>query len=210
VKQLKLTSLWLILCLLGPWPSLADNTTEAIENQERKARFAKQRINDWHQLIDNHQDKTDQQKLEYVNAFFNTHVQFLDDQALWKKKDYWATPIETLTIGGGDCEDYAIAKYITLKRLGIDEEKLRLTYVKAIEINQAHMVLTYFENKRAIPFVLDNLIIDIKPANERNDLLPVYSFNGSGLWLSGRQDQIRNSTGLSLWQDLLLKVQQGK
>ena len=89
-------------------------------------------------------------------------MQFINDQALWEKKDYWATPIETLSIGGGDCEDYAIAKYFTLKQLGVDESKLRLTYVKAIELNQAHMVLTYFENKRAVPLVLDNLINNIK------------------------------------------------
>ena len=89
-------------------------------------------------------------------------MQFINDQALWEQKDYWATPIETLSIGGGDCEDYAIAKYFTLKQLGVDESKLRLTYVKAIELNQAHMVLTYFENKRAVPLVLDNLINNIK------------------------------------------------
>lgn len=102
---------------------------------------------------------------------------------------------------------------MTLKKLGVDENKLRLTYVKAIELNQAHMVLTYFENKRATPLVLDNLITEIKPANQRQDLLPVYSFNGAGLWLSrpgGRQQAVNNGAGLSLWQDLLFRIQQGQ
>ena len=129
----------------------------------------------------------------------------MDDIDLWKQKDYWATPLEMLSIGGGDCEDYSIAKYFTLKELGVDEDKLRITYVKAKELNQAHMVLTYFETKRSIPLVLDNLIIEIKPASQRPDLTPVYSFNGTGLWLAksrGEGQRVGESSRLSLWQDL--------
>ncbi|RLA00148.1 MAG: sulfate adenylyltransferase, partial [Gammaproteobacteria bacterium] len=140
-----------------------------------------------------------------VNKFFNSNVLFIDDQSLWGKEDYWATPLEMLSIGAGDCEDYSIAKYFTLKELGMDEEKLRLTYVKAIDINQAHMVLTYFENKRAIPLVLDNLIVEIKPANLRTDLIPVYSFNGTGLWLAksrGGSQRVGDASRLSLWEEL--------
>ena len=141
-----------------------------------------------------------------VNDFFNSNVLFINDLALWQKEDYWATPLEFLSIGAGDCEDYSIAKYFTLKQLGVDEEKLRITYVKAINLGQAHMVLTYFKTKRSIPLVLDNLITEIKPANQRTDLVPVYSFNGAGLWLSksrgtGNQ-RVGDSSSLSLWEDL--------
>jgi predicted transglutaminase-like cysteine proteinase len=100
-----------------------------------------------------------------------------------------------------------------LIELGIPEEKLRITYVKAVELNQAHMVLTYFENRRAIPLVLDNLIIEIKPANLRRDLAPVYSFNGSGLWLAkarGDGQRVGNASRLSLWEDLTLRVKNGQ
>jgi predicted transglutaminase-like cysteine proteinase len=93
--------------------------------------------------------------------------------------------------------------------LGVDESKLRLTYVKAVEIGQAHMVLTYFETKRSIPLVLDNLIIEIKPANQRRDLVPVYSFNGDGLWLAksrGEGQRVGNASRLSLWEDLNLRM----
>ncbi|MDT8371471.1 MAG: transglutaminase-like cysteine peptidase, partial [Gammaproteobacteria bacterium] len=116
-----------------------------------------------------------------------------------------------LSIGAGDCEDYSIAKYVTLKKLGVAEDKLRLTYAKAISIGQAHMVLTYFENKRAIPLVLDNLITEIKPANKRPDLVPVYSFNGDGLWLSkarGEGQRVGDASRLSLWDDLEKRMQQ--
>ena len=140
-----------------------DMTEQQLNTIEQKYnKFARQRVIGWQQLIQDNQDLPEQEKLNRVNAFFNANVQFINDQALWEKKDYWATPIETLSIGGGDCEDYAIAKYFTLKQLGVDESKLRLTYVKAIELNRSHMILTYFENKRAVPLVLDNLINNIK------------------------------------------------
>ena len=189
-----------------------DMTEQQLNTIEQKYnKFARQRVIGWQQLIQDNQDLPEQEKLNRVNAFFNANVQFINDQALWEKKDYWATPIETLSIGGGDCEDYAIAKYFTLKQLGVDESKLRLTYVKAIELNQAHMVLTYFENKRAVPLVLDNLIIEIKYASQRADLIPVYSFNGSGLWLTKRKEsqRVSDAAHLSLWQNLLLRIRNG-
>jgi predicted transglutaminase-like cysteine proteinase len=134
---------------------------------------------------------------------------FVNDIAVWDKEDYWATPLEFLSKGAGDCEDYSIAKYFTLKELGVDEQKLRITYVKAVKLNQAHMVLTYFENKRAIPLVLDNLDIEIKPANLRKDLIPVYSFNGDGLWLAkarGDGKRVGNASRLSLWEELAARM----
>lgn len=194
------------------WPLVAqlDITEQLLDKVERQYnKFARKRVASWQELINTSQHLSEMEKLEVVNTFFNSNVQFIDDIALWKKEDYWATPLEMLSIGAGDCEDYSIAKYFTLKRLGVDESKLRITYVKAIELNQAHMVLTYFENKRAVPLVLDNLIIDIKPANLRRDLVPVYSFNGAGLWLAksrGGGQRVGSSSRLSLWEDLAKRM----
>ncbi|THF72152.1 MAG: sulfate adenylyltransferase, partial [Methylophaga nitratireducenticrescens] len=145
---------------------------------------ARQRVEAWQTLMLEGKDLPELEKLTAVNDFFNNNVMFVDDIVLWNQEDYWATPIEMLSLGAGDCEDYSIAKYFTLKQLGVNEDKLRITYVKAVNLNQAHMVLTYFENRRAIPLVLDNLISEIQPANRRQDLIPVYSFNGTGLWLA--------------------------
>lgn len=170
-------------------------------------RFARQRVEGWRALVDDPANHalSEKEKLELVNTFFNSNVLFLNDIDLWNKNDYWATPLEMLSIGAGDCEDYSIAKYFTLKELGVDETKLRITYVKATQIGQAHMVLTYFETKRSVPLVLDNLIIDIKPASQRGDLVPVYSFNGTGLWLAksrGEGQRVGEASKLSLWNDL--------
>ena len=125
------------------------------------------------------------------------------------KKDYWATPVEFLASNGGDCEDFSLAKYFTLRILGVPESKINLTYVKAWKINQAHMVVTYYSSPGAEPLVLDNLVDEIKPASERSDLYPVYSFNGSGLWVSkerGRGKLVGKSDKLSLWNDFLMRM----
>lgn len=168
-----------------------------------------ERVVQWQQLMQTGQGWPELEKLERVNSFFNQSIDFVDDVMLWNVNDYWATPVEFLAKGAGDCEDYAIAKYFTLKELGIPEEKMRITYVKAIQLNKAHMVLTYFETPRAVPVVLDNLIPEIKPATSRNDLLPVYSFNGSGLWLAkvrGAGQRVGGSERLSLWSDLTQRI----
>ncbi|MFT7414456.1 MAG: putative transglutaminase-like cysteine proteinase [Methylophagaceae bacterium] len=201
------------LCLILSFSLVAKGEiTEAllIKIEAQYNKFARQRVEDWQTLIQTSQNLSDEEKLNVVNRFFNTNMQFINDQALWGKEDYWATPIEALSIGAGDCEDYSIAKYFTLTQLGVDEDKLRITYVKAIEIGQAHMVLTYFKNKRATPLVLDNLDTEIKPANLRTDLVPVYSFNGDGLWLAksrGDGKRVGNASRLSLWEDLAQRMQ---
>jgi len=164
-------------------------------------------------LITVKQVKDDKKKLTLINDFFNQKIDFVNDIDHWQKKDYWATPLEFVASGAGDCEDFAIAKYFSLLATGVAEEKLRITYVKAIKQKQAHMVLTYFATPQAIPLVLDNLIPQIKKATKRKDLIPVYSFNGSGLWLAklkGSGQRVGNSKRLSLWQNLKLKIDNGK
>jgi len=163
------------------------------------------RIEQWQDLMKTAKTLPEKEKLQRVNQFFNQRIEFVDDIYLWGVKDYWATPIEFLARGAGDCEDYSIAKYFTLKELGVSESKMRITYVKALKLRQAHMVLTYFETPRAVPVVLDNLIPTIKPATERKDLLPVYSFNGSGLWLAkarGSGKKVGSSSRLNMWESL--------
>lgn len=164
---------------------------------------AQERLLEWQDLVREDTSTTEMEKLIKVNHFFN-QIRFVSDSLHWKQNDYWATPVEFLASGGGDCEDFSLAKYFTLKAMGIEEKKLNLTYVKAIELKQAHMVMTYFKTPEADPLVLDNLIDTIKLASQRLDLLPVYSFNGAGLWLAkqrGRGKYLGGSERLRRWQD---------
>ena len=119
--------------------------------------------------------------------------------------NYWATPIEFLGVNGGDCEDFAISKYITLLELGVPDKKMRITMVKAVTLNQYHMVVAYYETPGSIPVILDNIDGKIKPATQRKDLIPVYSFNGKQLWLNKKKGQgvlAGKSTRLKRWTDL--------
>ena len=149
------------------------------------------------------------EKLSRVNEYFNDSVRFISDQRHWGVEDYWATPYESLERRAGDCEDFSLAKYFSLIKVGVDPEKLRITYVKAIKLKQAHMVLAYYSEPSAVPLVLDNLIPQIKPAPERRDLVPVYSFNGSGFWLnkmSGRTVRLGGASRVSMWAKFLEKM----
>ncbi len=173
---------------------------------------ARARVERWQSLVLNKQDVSEKGKLRSVNSFFN-RIRFVDDIKVWQKKDYWATPVEFLSKNAGDCEDFTIAKYFTLRALNIPAEKLRLMYVRALRINQSHMVLAYFETPDAMPLILDNLNGKILPANYRRDLKPIYSFNADGLWAAkakGRGRKIKNKGGHSSWKSLLSKIERGQ
>lgn len=163
----------------------------------------------WRTRLHELQGVSEEKKLAGINQFINDALPFVSDEKHWRQVDYWATPFESLVSRGGDCEDYVIAKYYSLRQLGVDTEKLRITYVKAIRLNQAHMVLTYFPTPDAVPLVLDNLVGEIVPASERWDLSPVYSFNGDGMWLErmkGQGIRMGNPNKLDLWTDLRIRM----
>jgi len=169
---------------------------------------AEKRGKAWFQLMQQNSGIEEYKKLEKANDFFNL-FQFIDDKKLWGVSNYWATPIEFIGVNGGDCEDYSIAKYFTLLELGIADEKMRITMVKAVHLNQYHMVLAYYETPSSIPLILDNINGVIKPANKRNDLIPIYSFNASQLWLNkekGRGVLSGKSSKLKLWRDLRQRI----
>ena len=177
--------------------------------ESRYGKEAKARLEQLVDLLDSEiSNESELVKLERVNEFFN-RVPFIDDQTHWKIEDYWASPLEKLATNGGDCEDFSVAKYFALKKLGVAEAKLRLTYVKSIPLNQAHMVMIYFPEPDAVPLVLDNLNPKILPANLRTDLIPVYSFNGGGLWLAkarGTGKRIGDAEKVAGWKDLVTRM----
>lgn len=165
---------------------------------------AEARVRHWENLIHQYHNSADKEKLTIVNDFFNG-ARFVSDSQQWHKRDYWATPLEFLANDAGDCEDFSIAKYFTLKEMGLDISKLRITYVKATTLNQAHMVLAYYATPNAEPLILDNINKRIKPASQRQDLRPIYSFNADNLWLARtRNEQLKagKPSQLNLWQDL--------
>lgn len=146
-------------------------------------------------------------RLVVVNRFFNNQVLFRPDTEIWGQEDYWASPLQTLAMGRGDCEDFVIAKYAVLLAVEVPMERLRLVYVRARLPDQGapvpHMVLAYYPAPGAEPLILDNLRPEVVPASQRPDLSPVFSFNSAGLW----QGVAGASAGdpmarLSRWRDV--------
>lgn len=138
--------------------------------------------------------------LAAVNALAN-QVPAVSDFEHWGQPEYWATPAEFVASHGGDCEDFAIAKYFSLRAAGIPAEQLRFVYVKALTAQRIenHMVLAWYPTPTADPLILDNLDPRLRPAAERSDLLPVFSFNDEAV--SAINPMVRR------WRELLQKIQ---
>lgn len=172
---------------------------------------AEQRARDWQQLIVGNKNAPIEDKLYEANKFFN-RIPSEEDIYHWGKTDYWATPLEFLGTNGGDCEDYTIAKYFTLLEMGVEDSKLKLMYVTSMRPRQAHMVLAYYETPSSIPLVLDNLNKRILLASQRRDLIPIYSFNGKGLWEAkekGLGRKLQPGGNNKLWAGLNSRMQKG-
>lgn len=191
--------------------SISDKQLSAIEAKYTAA--GRKRVSDWVQLVASAQGKSVPEKLVLVNDFFNQNTLWVADFDHYGVADYWATPLEMLASGGGDCEDFSIGKYFTLLALRVPMNTLKITYVKAQNVDpiqRSHMVLTYYATPAAMPLVLDNLNPEIKPASERPDLAPVYSFNGQGLWLAKERASGKSIAsgpgGISLWRDMMSRM----
>jgi predicted transglutaminase-like cysteine proteinase len=172
--------------------------------------FAKRRAFALVQMMNDVRDESEMKKLEKVNDFFN-QTPYASDKETWGISDYWATRLEFIGRDKADCEDYVIAKYFTLKELGVPTSKLFMTYAKSIRYKTAHLVLTYYETPRSIPLVLDNYNYKILPASQRDDLVPIYSFSGDELF-NAKQAQIGKMVPASTrqkrpWDELIITRQ---
>jgi predicted transglutaminase-like cysteine proteinase len=193
---------------LGMADEISPDATTLGTLEQQYGSLVRVRYDDWQHLISTGARLSDIEKLQRVNAFFN-EVAFINDIDHWGVEDYWATPMQLLASNGGDCEDFSIAKYFTLRQMGVPARHLRLTYVKALKLNQAHMVLTYFQTPDSDPLVLDNLVNEIQKSSSRDDLLPVYSFNADGLWLAkerGNEQHVGKPERLSRWQEVVARI----
>ena len=96
-----------------------------------------------------------------------------------RKEDYWAIPMEFLK-KSGDCEDYAIVKYFSLKELGVPAEDMRIVVVRDTVRNLAHAVLVVYLDDNA--YVLDNVSSAVLPHSRVRQYSPQYSINERSRW----------------------------
>lgn len=175
---------------------------------ERHGQAAAGRLRQWRELVRQLHGMHEEKRVELVNRFFN-RIPSKTDREHWGREDYWASPLEMLISNGGDCEDFALAKYFTLRAAGVPNERLRVTYVRAWIAREqrveSHMVLSYYPFPDSDPFILDNLVTEVRPASERSDLTPTLGFNAEGLWSAkqrGQTGRLGEVTRLGHWNDL--------
>lgn len=217
-KKNRFVSSWFLIAILTfgtvcPTPARHDYDQMQLLAVERYGETAGGVVAAWRQLLDGLTGQSIDVQLKGINDFFNRRIIFAEDLDIWGVADYWATPLETMGRGRGDCEDFSIAKYVSLRLLGVSDETLRLIYVSArvggmfSQVTQAHMVLGYYPQPEAEPLILDNLLPDIRPATQRLDLQPVFSFNSDGLWVAGTGTAASDSSSrLSRWRDVLTRM----
>lgn len=123
-------------------------------------------------------------KLEIVNRTFNA-LPYVTAWQNWHRPSYWETPFEFLA-RGGQCEDYAIAKYLALHAAGVGDDTIRVLIVRDTDLGVDHAVL--LAEVASESYLLDNLDPRIRPVALATEYRPYYAINLSGYWtyLGGR------------------------
>jgi len=183
-----------------------------IQKAEKKyGMYVRNRYEAYNAKLRELQNSSTEVKLEEINSFFN-NVPYGDDIKIWGQTDYWATPLEFLGKDSGDCEDYVIAKYFSLRNLGVESEKLYFSYVKSIRFKRTHMVLSYFKTPSSMPLILDSVNFKILPADKRDDLIPIYNFNEKSFYSIRQNGQkvINNEKIHKTWEKLINDIKRNK
>ncbi len=130
------------------------------------------------------------ERARLVDSQMNS-VPYIDDQQNWGKSDYWETPAEFLT-RGGDCEDFAIAKYMALKKMGVPENNMRIAIVHDMVKNIPHAILIVYSEEG--PLVLDNQSKITRKADEITRYKPIFSINATAWWLHTKGADVQVAT----------------
>ena len=141
-------------------------------------KFNKCHYDEWTKFLDSVKGKDKLAQLKAVNKHMNK-VKYIVDRTNWGKKDYWATPVEFMA-RFGDCEDYAITKFMSLKRLGFDAKTLRVVAVKDMNLKVGHAILVVFLGDK--PYILDNQVKIVVEARKIRHYRPVFSINEKAWW----------------------------
>lgn len=150
-----------------------------------KEKSAKKVITKLQHEISNFKSSSVHTMAKNVNKLMNEKKYIVDDKN-WGKSDYWATPIEFLE-NGGDCEDFAIAKYTALRALGVPENRMRLLILQDMKKNMPHAVLVVYSEKG--PMILDNQIKEMKEADTITHYKPIFSINRDAWWLHTTEEK---------------------
>lgn len=137
------------------------------------------RVQVWKSAMQDLKGKGVADQIRAVDEYINK-IRYIEDKNNYNKSDYWATPMEFFS-KGGDCEDYAIAKYASLRSLGFSSDQMRIAIVQDKIKNIPHAILIVYSDEGT--FVLDNQEKRTKAASDVNRYKPIFSINSSNWWL---------------------------
>lgn len=132
----------------------------------------------WRTLIDSLAGKDFKAQLKAINKHMNRH-KYIVDPVNWGVRDYWESPAEFFR-KYGDCEDYAIAKYLSLRWLGLSTEVMRIFIVMDMNLKVAHAVLAVYDGGKV--YILDNQLSIVVEARKIHHYKPIFSVNETGWW----------------------------
>jgi predicted transglutaminase-like cysteine proteinase len=134
---------------------------------------------EWRRLVDTLRGLDRRSQLDRVNAAVNLHP-YVASQRNWGESNHWETPYEFLR-KSGQCQDYAIAKYLLLRAAGVPATELRVVVLRDTELGLDHAVTVAYVDGKAL--LLDNQMAAVVPADSVRHYQPYYSINEAGWWL---------------------------
>lgn len=156
------------------WTGMFDRFERDLSRSASKAK-----LTNWVNQLEQFKGQPLRKMADGVNRMMN-EVRYITDSKNWGQSDYWATPVEFME-RGGDCEDFAIAKYTALRALGVPEERLRLAIVHDNVKNIPHAVLVVYTDEGAV--VLDNQTKSLVDGEKMQRYRPIFSINRQAWWL---------------------------
>lgn len=135
-------------------------------------------IASWNSFLNSIRDQGRMAQINAVNSHMNKY-RYIVDPINWGVPDYWATPLQFF-IKNGDCEDYAISKYLSLRALGVPEDELRIVVLEDKNLNIMHAVLAVYNGDDI--YILDNQIKSVVRDSSIHHYKPIYSINEGAWW----------------------------
>lgn len=123
--------------------------------------------------------RTGRARIGEINRAINLSIQPMSDLKQWGVDERWSAPLETLTTGHGDCEDYAIAKYVALTAAGIAPEDVKLVIVRDLAVSDGHAIVAAHVDGSWI--VLDNRWLTLVEDNKMRRMSPLFVIDHTGV-----------------------------
>lgn len=172
---------------LRPFPKWTTTVERFVEQKEipddqcDKVQYHPCALLEWRSLVSSLEGQSQREQLREINDWGNAHP-YVVDQINWGKEDYWETPYEFMAING-DCEDYAIAKYYSLRALGYGDDRIRIMIVQDLNLGGIIHAILGVKGDDGETFILDNQIEQVMPASKIYHYRPIYGINQTAWWV---------------------------